>query len=327
MTLNDIGFYTLCDARAVNASLTSRLWRGEIVLGANCNFHCPYCRHVGGKDIETQKACELIEAWGRQGLFAIRFSGGEPPLHPGLIEFVTVARKHGIERIAISTNGSAAQDLYEELLRAGVNDCSVSLDACCAEDGDLMAGGMKGAFDIITANIRWLAQRTYTTVGVVLTEQNMATLNDIIIFADSLGVADIRIIPAAQQGARLANVQVSEALLSKYPILRYRIRNIQTGQPVRGLRPGMDSRRCGLVLDDVAVNQDKHYPCIIYLRERGKAIGTVGPQMRGEREQWYRTTDTHADPICRRNCIDACVDYNNLFEAAHPRLETVHEGR
>lgn len=327
MMLDKIGFYTLCDARAVNASHTSRLWRGELVLGANCNFRCPYCRHVGGKDMRNEDAFSLIESWGRQGLFAIRFSGGEPTLHPGLVEFVATAKKHGIERIAISTNGSASQDLYGELLRAGVNDFSVSLDACCAEDGDLMAGGIKGAFETITANIRWLAQRTYTTVGVVLTEQNMATLNGIIIFADSLGVADIRIIPAAQQGDRLANVHVSEALLDKYPILRYRIRNIQAGRPVRGLRPRVDSHRCGLVLDDVAVNQGQHYPCIIYLRERGAAIGPVGPQMREKRAWWYRTTDTHADPICRRNCIDACVDYNNLFEAAHPWLETAHEGR
>lgn len=311
-TLDSIGFYTLKDERARAASQTSRLMRGEIVLGARCNFHCSYCRRVGGRDADLDRVLALIDQWGRDRLFAIRFSGGEPTLHSGLVTMVEAARDAKIERIAISTNGSALRGQYERLLAAGVNDCSVSLDACCAEDGDRMAGGVRGAFDVVVDRIRWLAARTYVTVGVVLTEQNWSKINQIIAFADQLGVADIRIIPAAQYGDQMANIQVDDALLARYPILRYRIRNIQAGRPVRGLRHE-DAATCGLVLDDQAVCGDQHYPCIIYLREKGQPIGQVGPGMRQERADWSARTNTHEDPICRRNCIDACVDYNNLF--------------
>ena len=39
------------------------------------------------------------------------------------------------------------------MVDCGVNDFSVSLDACCAEDGDHMAGGVKGSWDKVIENI------------------------------------------------------------------------------------------------------------------------------------------------------------------------------
>ncbi len=319
MRLNDIGFYTMSDERAAQASAASPLWRCELVLSAKCNFHCPYCRHIGGKDRGYDDAAAIVRQWAADGLRNIRFSGGEPTLHDYLPDLCALSRDCGIERIAISTNGSAPTAMYSRLVMCGVNDFSVSLDACCAEDGDKMAGGIKGAFEVITENIRWMAARVYTTVGVVLTDNNAGTINDIIRFADSLGVSDIRIIPAAQRGARFPEVRVDEALLKRYPILRYRVRNLQAGRLVRGLT-GDDTRRCPLVLDDMAVNQGKHYPCIIYMQESGQPIGQVGPTMRKEREQWFQVHDTHSDPICRTNCLDVCIDYNRTYTSSHKEI-------
>jgi molybdenum cofactor biosynthesis enzyme MoaA len=216
---------------------------------------------------------------GGSGLKNIRFSGGEPTLYPGIYDLVAMSRDLGIERIALSTNGSADQSVYDRLLHFGANDFSISLDACCAEDNFKMTGGVKDAWAKVTSNIRYLSGKTYVTIGVVLTDHNMDKVNGIIAFAAELGAQDIRIIPAAQDGDRLKNVEVDETLLAKFPILNYRIRNIREGRSVRGLCAG-DSTRCGLVLDDMAVNGEYHYPCIIYLREGGQPIGKVGANMR-----------------------------------------------
>jgi len=81
---------------------------------------------------------------------------------------------------------------------------------------------------------------------------------------------------------------------------------------VRGLC-GNDSDRCGLVLDDMAVMGDSHYPCIIYMREGGEPIGKVDGNVRLDRERWSREHNTHQDPICSTNCLDVCADYNNTF--------------
>jgi sulfatase maturation enzyme AslB (radical SAM superfamily) len=211
--------------------------------------------------------------------------------------------------IAVSSNGSIGWARYQNLINLGVNDFSISLDACCAKDGDKMSG-VSGAWNKVVNTIKQCSAQVYTTVGVVLTNDNVAHVNDIITFADSLGVSDIRIIPAAQDDDRLHNVHVDEALLAKFPILRYRINNLKMGKKVRGLEP-TDTHKCGLVLDDMAVNCNLHYPCIIYMRESGKAIGAVGPNMREERKDWYQKHDTHLDPICSKNCLDVCVNFNN----------------
>lgn len=253
----------------------------------------------------------IVNLWADEWLRNIRFSGGEPTLYPGLLELVGLSKKRGITRIALSTNGSASPDQYRKLIAAGVDDFSVSLDACCAEDGDKMSGGRKGAWEMVVANIRWLSLETYVTVGVVLTEANAARTEEIIRFADSLGVSDIRVIPAAQEGRKLPTIAVSEDLLEKYPILRYRETNLRNGKAVRG----NPVKRCGLVLDDMAAMGESHYPCIIYMREGGKPIGKIGPMMRREREVWYRNHDCTKDQICAKNCLDVCVDYNKKFEA------------
>ena len=323
MRLQDIGFYTLSDERADTASKDTPLIRGELLVGGMCNFNCKYCRHVGGPDIPLEDGIRVIDEFARHGLFAIRFSGGEPIIHPHMLPFVRHAKANGIKRIAVSTNGSADFSDYSALMDAGVDDFSISLDACCAEDGDKMAGGVKGAWDKVVDNIRRISSRCYVTVGVVLTVDNVGSLNGIISFADSLGVADIRIIPAAQEADRLTSVSVDEAILARHPILRYRVANIRAGKPCRGLQEG-DSRRCGLAVDDAAVMGDEHFPCIIYLREGGEPIGKVGPTMREERHGWYRGHDTSVDPICRRNCLDVCVCHNNRFAANNPCSVELH---
>lgn len=107
MKLEEIGFYTLCDQRAKEASETSRLYRVEMLLTGRCNFSCPYCRNVGGPDIDKQLALNTIAECAKHDLFALRLSGGEPTVHPDLLEMVESANALGVEKIAISTNGSA----------------------------------------------------------------------------------------------------------------------------------------------------------------------------------------------------------------------------
>lgn len=311
--LASIGFYTLEDSRAQNCSVESPLWRCELLLTNKCNFNCPYCRKRSEPDIDLHSACVIVKEWAGQGLRNIRFSGGEPTLYHYLDRLCWVAKAHGIRRIAISTNGSADAAMYDRLLQAGVDDFSISLDACCASTGDIMAG-TKGQWDKVVGNIRYLSRHTYTTVGVVLTEENVQEVSKIIQFAHDLGVQDIRIISAAQNGAQLPVVCVEDVVLDAHPILNYRVKNVRTNRPVRGLQE-VDSRKCHLVLDDIAMDSlGYHYPCIIYLRERGQPIGHFQGDMkevRRARQTWFRDHDCYADPVCRDNCLDVCVAYNN----------------
>jgi len=235
----------------------------------------------------------------------VRFSGGEPTLYKRLHELVSLCRINGVERIAVSTNGSAEIAYYEQLLNAGVNDFSISLDACCSADGDIMTG-TKESWALVVKNIKLLSKQTYVTVGMVYNELNEKRIKETIQYAHGLGVADIRVIPSAQYGNKMS-FDVSENILNAHPILKYRLSGSRN---VRGISPD-DSRICKLVLDDMAVWNGYHYPCIIYLRENGKPIGKVSENMRQERYEWYLNHNSFDDPICRTNCLDVCVEYNN----------------
>lgn len=328
MKLEQIGFYTLSDDRAKQVSVSSPLWRCELILTDKCNFSCPYCRGV--KDtyqgcMSFQNACDVIDIWTSEGLKNVRFSGGEPTLWEGLDELVYKTKSQGVQRIALSTNGSAEYSYYEKLIEAGVDDFSISLDACCASTGDLMAGGVSGAWKRVTKNIALLSKKTYVTVGVVITQTNEQEAADIIKMAsEKLGVSDIRVISAAQRGQRnrgLANI-LSDDILQKHPILNYRFNNVCGGRGVRGLEE-TDSHKCPLVLDDMAVLSGYHFPCIIYLREGGDPIGRIDKSVRTQRYEWFKNTDVFKDKICRGNCLDVCVDYNKKVMDKNISIQTL----
>lgn len=308
MRLEDIGFYTLSEERARSANETTSVKRLEVLITDRCNFRCPYCRGVKPElrgDIDVYDFCRYLDCL--EGLVEnVRFSGGEPTLHKDLPAMVHRAVLGGAKMVAVSTNGSASWGTYQGLIDEGVNDFSVSLDACCGAGFKKMSGG-SNKWDEVRSNIEKLASAVYTTVGIVLDDGNERDVSGVISFAKSLGVADIRVIPSAQRSDRLS--ELSE-VYGNHPILNYRIRNSSGGVSVRGMSR-KDFHRCPLVLDDVAIAGGKHFPCIIYLREGGAEIGPVSSRMRTERKEWFRNHDVYNDQICKHNCLDVCREYNN----------------
>lgn len=328
--LNKIGFYTLTNDRVKNLSTTSQMSRCEMILTEYCNFKCPYCRGLKAeiygsrpkKELSIEEIKRNIDWWCQdKPLKNIRFSGGEPTLHPHIVEAVAYAKSKGIERIAISTNGSSPWELYEKLILAGCNDFSVSLDGCCVEDVQKMSGQSKPIFNNIIENIVGVAALTYVTVGVVLTPDNIQKMIDTIRFADTLGISDIRIISAAQWNKPIeALKQIPAYFLKKYPILNYRVQNFIAGKNVRGMTEE-DFPRCALVLDDSIIAGDYHFPCVIYMREKGEPIGKVSANMREERTRWFEQHNCYQDEICRQNCLDVCIEFNNTYRQYHPGVD------
>jgi molybdenum cofactor biosynthesis enzyme MoaA len=314
MKLEDIGFYTLSDERASKVSFSSQMKRGEIIITDKCNFKCPYCRGIKEElkgDMSFESIKKIIDIWSLDQLENIRFSGGEPTLHKDIYSIIEYAKNKNIKRIALSTNGSNFLENYKKMISCGVNDFSISLDACCSSTGSLMCGGLKNVWERVCNNIRELSKLTYVTVGIVVTDQNVDEVINTIKLAHNLGVADIRVISSAQSNLALDSLKnIAEHIRESHPILNYRLKNIEANRNIRGINQN-DSSTCSLVLDDSAILNDYHFPCIIYLREQGKPIGKVNSNMRSERIEWFKTHNTHTDIICRKNCLDVCVDHNN----------------
>lgn len=311
--LEDIGFYTLSNYRCHNASEKSPIWRGEIILTDKCNFKCPYCRGIGNTykgNMDLHKLESLLNYLASQNIQHIRFSGGEPTLYPHLHRAVKLCKNIGAKRIAISTNGSAELEYYKSLIDAGINDFSISLDACCSSTADLMAGRF-GGYDRLINNINVLSKLSYLTVGIVYNEKNMNELQKTIEIAIRLGVSDIRIIPASQFNKEQKLKSLNIFGIERFPILKYRLSN---KRKIRGLEDG-DNIQCPLVLDDIMISNNYHFPCVIYFREQGIPIGNLNSleDIREERKRWYINHNCLEDEICKNNCLDVCRAYNNEY--------------
>ncbi len=317
--LEHMGFYTMTDERCRHTSRTSRLGRCVLVLTERCNFACPYCRSHEGEHMPTERVRSVMRLWAEQDLFALLFTGGEPTVHPDLLDLVEYAKELNIERVGLATNGSADIDLYERLWKAGVDDFSISLDADNPEDAATLSGRPPETWRKVVENIRQIARLTRTTVGFVIDEHNVARAEAVVRFALSLGVDDIRVNPAAQYSTHLPIMDIEPELSSRYPNLRWRLRNRAQGLGVRGLRAG-DASRCWLAFDEMTVSGEYHYPCFVYMREGGKPIGRIGPDVREQRERWLWQHQPANDPICVHNCADCCSAFNRRFEDLHPEV-------
>ena len=174
--------------------------------------------------------------------------------------------------------------------------------------------GVSGIWNIVIENIRVLSKLTYVTVGCVFDEKNIEQSVETVIFAHNLGVADIRIVTSAQFNKSLDFIEkIPKDIVESHPILKYRVNNFKKGLNMRGLSID-DNHNCPLVLDDMAIKGDYHYPCIVYMRELGKPIGKISRNIRTERFEWYQNHNCFIDDICRKNCLDVCIGYNNKYK-------------
>ncbi len=77
----------------------------------NCNVQCRHCYNNSGPEsdrflINRDKAFDAISNMSHVGIKRIGIEGGEPFLYPGfLMDMIQKARRSGIERIGINTNG------------------------------------------------------------------------------------------------------------------------------------------------------------------------------------------------------------------------------
>ncbi|MBI6546515.1 MAG: radical SAM protein, partial [Cyanobacteria bacterium NC_groundwater_1444_Ag_S-0.65um_54_12] len=89
-----------------------------------CNLECPICFTYNRKDKRYFKSPEemrtlvdwIIEATG--GVDLINITGGEPTLHPGLIDLIKIAKRKEIGRITLNSNGitlARNEDLVKQL--------------------------------------------------------------------------------------------------------------------------------------------------------------------------------------------------------------------
>jgi hypothetical protein len=101
-----------------------------------CDLGCPFCIAAStrkGRDISLAQARSALEALieSQGSPVALQLSGGEPTLHPRLVEIVSLASSLGFSRLEIDTNGlslAGETDLPGRLRDAGLRGVYLQMD-------------------------------------------------------------------------------------------------------------------------------------------------------------------------------------------------------
>lgn len=148
-----------------------------------CNYNCSWCdipRAFKHEFVDLGLAKELLHKLKKLGVIYVQITGGEPTLHPDLLDIVRFADKQGFV-IQLMTNGSLITlDYAEELRKSGVDIVSVSLDHYRAEPMDEWRG-VKGAWQKAVSALRNLNQvGVMTSANTLISPLNVEELEQVV---------------------------------------------------------------------------------------------------------------------------------------------------
>jgi cyclic pyranopterin phosphate synthase len=207
--------------RSVRLSLTDR-----------CDLACIYCRpdrRDGYLDPEERLDLEgwktMVRGLVRAGVRRVRLTGGEPLLHPAIVDVARFLGTVGLDDVALTTNATRLERLAGPLHEAGLQRVNVSLDTLDAERFERMTRG--GDLDGVLRGVDAALAQGFDEIKlnvVVVRGENDAEIESLVRWSWSLGIvprllevmqigeganlAD-RVVTATEMRARLAHLLVS----------------------------------------------------------------------------------------------------------------------
>ncbi|MCL2859559.1 MAG: radical SAM protein [Oscillospiraceae bacterium] len=154
-------------------------------VSENCNagcFMCGFAKNSNSYNITREQFENLLKEMKEIGTYeVVRFTGGEPLLHPDLPYFIKKCIEEGYQT-SIITNGYLMPKMYKELIDAGISQVIFSLDGSCAEVHDKLRN-LKGAFDNIinaTKLLKKAKKDIIIRVNTVVSALNINDMKDIL---------------------------------------------------------------------------------------------------------------------------------------------------
>lgn len=156
-----------------------------------CNLKCKHCyinaEQHGSRTLSREKILKWLQLFQVPGKKSnVIFLGGEPTLHPDLIDCISEAKKIGYA-VTVDSNGYLFHDFLERVVPQHLDYLSFSLDGPDSQINDSLRG--KGVFDICTANIK-KAVSMGINVSVIYTvsSRNIAHLSRMVPLLQQYGV-------------------------------------------------------------------------------------------------------------------------------------------
>ena len=113
----------------------------RISLTDRCNLRCVYCLPASGvqwqpreDQLSVDEMVKIVTAMAQGGISRLRLTGGEPLVHPQIVEIVErLAAIPGIREVSLTTNAMLLEKFARPLARAGLKRVNISLDTMDAD--------------------------------------------------------------------------------------------------------------------------------------------------------------------------------------------------
>lgn len=164
----------------------------EYELTTRCNFRCKHCYCEAGEphpnELSFEEIKELMIDLRELGVWALDLVGGEPLLHPHLLDILAFGREIG-QRLMINTNGSLATgEMVRKIKRANPDVLiGVSLEGPDPETNDYVRGN--GNFERAIEGIKnFISEGFQVTILNVINRMNWRKFEDMVKLSLKLGV-------------------------------------------------------------------------------------------------------------------------------------------
>ncbi|MBU0979201.1 MAG: GTP 3',8-cyclase MoaA [Nanoarchaeota archaeon] len=135
----------------------------RVSITGRCNLSCDYCHREGNSDtsdLSLDKFKEIIKAAHDTGFRKLKLTGGEPLLHPHLIDMISSAKSTGFKDISLVTNGLMLHEKAEALRAVGLDRLNIGCDSLTGPSGKTVqkiSAGLRSAkeagFDPVKLNM------------------------------------------------------------------------------------------------------------------------------------------------------------------------------
>lgn len=218
-------------------------------ITSKCNLNCKHCYNSEkynknyGSDLTYENCVKLISILKENNCKFISLLGGEPLLHPNIMEILKLCKKNDI-KVAITTNGlNLSNTTIKNITESSVSHILISLDGGDSETNDNIRG--HGVFDKVVSNIKTLMTyiKNYNSKIVVciaysLFSLNVDSLKNIVNICKNLKIEYLNLTPLINSGnaskkwkdIKLKDFELLDAIeevivhtISVYPSLRINI--------------------------------------------------------------------------------------------------------
>ncbi len=169
-------------------------------LTSDCNLRCRHCwiephylaAAQSSSYLDPALFTKILDQAGPLGLNGVKFTGGEPLLHPRIADLIDAVQKRGL-RLVVETNGTlCSSEIADKIVSVGNAFVSVSLDSIDPEVHEWIRG-KKGCFDEAVAGIQNLVKSGLRPqIIMTIMQRNKDQLEQVVRMAESLGAGSVK---------------------------------------------------------------------------------------------------------------------------------------